>query len=71
MQTFLNILRFIGLVIFGVGIVLALVTLLNYFAGFTEAAWLEIVFLRLYLFLTVTGILIYILITFRRRKGEQ
>lgn len=70
MQVFLNLLRFLGLLLFGVGMILSLTTLFNYFADFTKAGWLGILFLRLYLFMTVTGILIYILITFRRKKEE-
>lgn len=70
MHTLLAIVRFAGLAVFGVSALLVLAALLNYMIGFTSAAWLEISFIRLYLFFAVLGILAYILITFRRRKNQ-
>lgn len=68
MKVFLNIIRYTGLVIFGLAILFLLAAILNYFIIFTEAAWLEPGFIRFYLFLAVTGILAYMLVTFRRKK---
>ncbi|MCM3610098.1 hypothetical protein M4S82_02475 [Planococcus sp. MERTA32b] len=68
MEVFLNIIRYTGLVIFGLAILLLLAAILNYFISFTEVLWFEPAFIRLYLFLAVTGILAYILVRFRRRK---
>lgn len=68
MEVFLNIIRFTGLVIFGLSILLLLATILNYFAAFTEAVWMEPTFIRLYLFFAIAGILAYMLVRFRRRK---
>lgn len=68
MKVFLNIIRYTGLVIFGLAILLLLAAILNYFTSFTEVLWFEPAFIRLYLFLAVTGILAYILVRFRRRK---
>lgn len=68
MAFFLKFLRFLGLAVFSIGIVLSLITLLNFVFGLTEALWIQIYFIRLYLFLVVSGILLYILITFRRKK---
>lgn len=67
MTVFLNLIRYAGLVIFGLAILLLLAAILNYFLTFTNIVWLDPVFIRLYLFLAVTGILAYILVTFRRR----
>ncbi|MBZ5200039.1 hypothetical protein HU147_02310 [Planomicrobium chinense] len=60
----------VALFFFAAGIILLILTLLNYGIGFAAANWLGISFWRLYLFLAVTGILVYILIRFRRREGE-
>lgn len=68
MKVFLNIIRYAGLVIFGLAILLLLAAILNYFISFTEVLWFEPAFIRLYLFLAVTGILAYILVRFRRRQ---
>lgn len=68
MTVLLNIIRYTGLVIFGVAILLLLVAIINYFATFTETMWMEPAFIRIYLFFAVTGILAYILVTFRRRE---
>ncbi|WP_033542375.1 hypothetical protein [Planococcus sp. CAU13] len=68
MNAFLNIIRYTGLVIFGVAIILLLAAMMNYFVSFTDVAWMQPVFIRFYLFLAVTGILAYILVRFRRRK---
>lgn len=68
MKIFLNMIRFTGLVIFGLAILLLLAAILNYFISFTDILWFEPAFIRLYLFLAVTGILAYILVRFRRRK---
>ena len=68
MEVFLNIIRYTGLVVFGLSILFLLAAILNYFATFTEAVWMESAFIRIYLFFAVTGILSYILVTFRRRK---
>lgn len=68
MNVFLNVIRYLGLVIFGVGILLLLAAILNYLVSFTDVIWMEPLFMRLYLFLAVTGILAYILVRFRRRE---
>lgn len=68
MKVFLNIIRYTGLIIFGLAILLLLAAILNYFASFTDILWMEPAFIRLYLFLAVTGILAYILVRFRRKK---
>lgn len=68
MKAFLNVIRYAGLVVFGVAILLLLAAVLNYFASFTDAVWMEPQFIRFYLFLAVTGILAYILVRFRRRE---
>lgn len=70
MPILLTFFRFAGLAVFAISLFLVLAALLNYMTGFSTAAWLEIYFVRLYLLFTVLGILLYILITFRRRKGE-
>lgn len=70
MHILLNFFRFAGLAVFAISVFLVLAALLNYMIGFSEAAWLEIYFIRLYLLFTVLGILVYILITFRRRKVD-
>ncbi|TWT06671.1 hypothetical protein FQV26_02350 [Planococcus sp. CPCC 101016] len=71
MKSFLNLLRYSGLVVFAVGIFLLLLTLVNWASGFTDATWFQLYFIRLYLFLTVSGILLYILITFRRKDDKK
>ncbi len=68
MNGLLNIIRYAGLVVFGVAILLLLAAILNYFTSFTQTQWMEPAFIRLYLFLAVTGILAYMLVRFRRRK---
>ncbi|MDN7245055.1 hypothetical protein QWY16_16880 [Planococcus shenhongbingii] len=70
MEVFLNFIKGISLLFFAAGIILSVLVLFNYGLGFSESEWMAIRFLRLYLFLAVTGILVYILIRFRRRKGE-
>lgn len=60
----------VALFFFAAGIILLILTLLNYGIGFAAANWLNLPFWRLYLFLAVAGILAYILIRFRRREGE-
>lgn len=68
MNVFLNLIRYTGLVIFGAAILFLFAAILNYLVSFTDVIWMEPLFMRLYLFLAVTGILAYILVTFRRRK---
>ncbi|QHJ70271.1 hypothetical protein [Planococcus halotolerans] len=68
MKVFLNVIRYAGLVIFVLAVLLLLAAILNYFVSFTDILWFEPAFIRLYLFLAVTGILAYILVRFRRRK---
>ncbi len=68
MKTFLKFIRYAGLVIFGLAVLMLLAAILNYFISFTDILWFEPAFIRLYLFLVVTGILAYILVRFRRRK---
>jgi hypothetical protein len=70
MKTVLNAIRIIGILVFSIAISLLLLTLLNYPLNFTDAAWLQIYFARVYVFIAVSGILAYILITFRR-KGDN
>lgn len=70
METLLNFLKGIALFFFAAGIILSILTLFNHGLDFAASGWLDIRFLRFYLFLAVTGILVYILIRFRRRKGE-
>ena len=70
MQTFLTIAKGVLLALFAIGAFLSILALVNFFFELTAAAWLDIRFLRLYLFITVTGILGYILIRFRRKPGE-
>lgn len=70
MQIVLKILKALFLTIFALGILGSMATMLNFLFHFTEVSWLGIRFMRLYLFLTVIGILVYILIRFRRRPGE-
>ncbi|WKA50588.1 hypothetical protein QWY22_17050 [Planococcus liqunii] len=60
----------VALFFFAAGIILLILTLLNYGIGFAAADWLNLSFWRLYLFLAVTGILVYILIRFRRKEGK-
>lgn len=71
MASFLNVLRLLGLLVFAAGIALSLLTLANFVFGFTDGLWLRIYFIRFYLFLAVSGILLYILITFRRKDDEK
>ena len=71
MASFLNVLRLLGLLIFAAGIGLSLLTLATLIFGFTDGLWLRIYFIRFYLFLAVSGILLYILITFRRKDDEK
>lgn len=70
MRIFLNLIRYAGLMIFWISLILLLLTLLNFAMGFSQARWLEIYFARLYIFFMIVGILAYILVRFRRRKGE-
>ncbi len=71
MKLFLNLLRYLGLVLFAVGAILSVLTLANWLFGVTDVSWLQFYFIRLYLFLVVSGILLYILITFRRKDDEK
>lgn len=71
MESFLNVLRFFGLLVFGIGICLSLLTLINFVFNLIDVLWLHINFIRLYLFLAVSSILLYILITFRRKDDEK
>lgn len=68
MNVFLNVIRYAGLVVFGLAILFLLAAILNYFTSFTQTRWMEPAFIRFYLFLAVTGILAYMLVRFRRRK---
>lgn len=70
MQIVLKVLKALFLTIFVLGILGLMATTMNFLFQFTESSWLGIRFSRLYLFLTVIGILVYILIRFRRRPGE-
>lgn len=71
MGTFLNLLRFFGLLVFAIGVLMSIVTLFNFAFGWTDVLWLQVYFIRLYLFLAVSGILLYILITFRRKDNGK
>ncbi|WP_394121569.1 hypothetical protein [Planococcus donghaensis] len=71
MKLFLNLLRYLGLVLFAVGAILSVLTLANWLFDVTDVSWLHFYFIRLYLFLVVSGILLYILITFRRKDDEK
>ncbi len=71
MEFFLKLIRFAGLLIFAIGILLSFIVLVNFVFNLTDALWLQIYSIRLYLFLAVVGILLYILITFRRKKDEK
>lgn len=71
MEFFLKIIRYAGLLIFAVGVLLSVVTLINFIFGLTDTLWFQIYFIRLYLFLMVSGILLYILIRFRRKDNEK
>ncbi|MEZ0481744.1 hypothetical protein [Planococcus sp. SSTMD024] len=62
--------RFTGMAVFILSIVLFFVTLLNNWLDFTSMDWLNGLFWRVYLFFAVSGILLYILITFRRKKDD-
>ncbi|ANU27224.1 hypothetical protein [Planococcus versutus] len=68
MESFLKRIRYAGLLIFTLGILLSVIVFVNFVFHLTDALWLQIYFIRLYLFLAVAGILLYILITFRRKK---
>jgi hypothetical protein len=68
MEAFLSIIKGMALVFFGAGIIMSILTLFNYFMDVSAIPWLEIRFLRLYLLMAVTGILVYMLIRFRRRE---
>ncbi|ALS76025.1 hypothetical protein AUC31_12830 [Planococcus rifietoensis] len=70
MRTVRNIFRFLGMGIFFLSIALFLLTVLNNWLGFASATWLNGPFWRVYVFFAVSGILLYILITFRRKKDE-
>ncbi|WP_142826829.1 hypothetical protein [Planococcus soli] len=71
MELFLKLIRYAGLLIFAIGVLLSTVTLINFIFGLTDALWFQIYFIRLYLFLVISGILLYILITFRRKDNEK
>lgn len=71
MESFLRLLRFFGLTVFTIGILLSFAALANFVLDATEMRWLQLHFIRLYLFLAVSGILLYILITFRRKEDEK
>ncbi|MFD1030039.1 hypothetical protein [Metaplanococcus flavidus] len=68
MKVLLKFIRYAGLVLFVLSILLLLATILNFFVSFTDMQWMQPIFIRLYLFFAVTGILAYILVRFRRRK---
>ncbi|MDE4085487.1 hypothetical protein PO902_10660 [Planococcus maritimus] len=70
MEAVRNIFRFLGMGIFFFSIALFLLTAVNNWIEFTSAIWLSGPFWRVYLFFAVSGILLYILITFRRKKDE-
>lgn len=70
MRTFLELAKALFLFLFALGSLFSIAAILNFLFQFTEIAWLDIRFLRLYLFVAVVGILGYILIRFRRRPGE-
>jgi hypothetical protein len=65
----LHFFRLLGLAVFFLGSGLFFLTLLNSGLGFIDANWLKAPFWRVYLFFAVSGILLYILITFRRKNG--
>ncbi|OED33485.1 hypothetical protein BHE17_13865 [Planococcus maritimus] len=65
----LNFFRFTGMTLFFLGILLFVVTVLNNWLGFAATMWLEGHVWRVYIFFAVSGILMYILITFRRKKA--
>lgn len=65
----LHFFRLLGLAVFFLGSALFLITVLNSGLGFIDTAWLKAPFWRIYLFFAVSGILLYILITFRRKNG--
>lgn len=71
MESFLKLIRYVGLLVFAVGVLLSIVTLINFAFSITNALWLQIYFIRLYLFFVVSGILLYILITFRRKDDRK
>lgn len=71
MEVFLKFMRYAGLLVFAFGVLLSIVTLINFIFGLTDVLWFQIYFMRLYLFLVVSGILLYILITFRRKDNEK
>ncbi|ANU09791.1 hypothetical protein BBH88_05495 [Planococcus antarcticus DSM 14505] len=71
MESFLKLIRYAGLLIFVVGILLSIVTFINFIFSLTDVWWLQIYFIRLYLLLLVSGILLYILITFRKKDDEK
>ncbi|EIM07611.1 hypothetical protein A1A1_05357 [Planococcus antarcticus DSM 14505] len=71
MESFLKLIRYAGLLIFVVGILLSIVTFINFIFSLTGVWWLQIYFIRLYLLLLVSGILLYILITFRKKDDEK
>ena len=70
MQIFLKLVKGLCLIVFAIGSLLSITTAGNFLFDFTETALLEIHFLRMYLFMAVVGILVYILIRFRRKPGE-
>ncbi|MFP3324370.1 hypothetical protein R0K05_14900 [Planococcus sp. SIMBA_160] len=70
MEGVLNFFRFTGMGLFFLGMLLFVITVLNNWLGFASMDWLEGPFWRVYLFFAVSGILMYILITFRRKKGD-
>ncbi|AUD14826.1 MULTISPECIES: hypothetical protein [unclassified Planococcus (in: firmicutes)] len=70
MEAVRNIFRFLGMGVFFLSIALFLLTVLNNWFGFASATWLSGPFWRVYLFFAVSGILLYILITFRRKKDD-
>ncbi|MBT2569930.1 hypothetical protein [Planococcus sp. ISL-110] len=71
MESFQKLIRYAGLLVFVVGVLLSILTLINFIFNLTNTLWLQIYFIRLYLFFVVSGILIYILITFRRKEKEK
>ena len=70
MEAVLNFFRFLGMGVFFLGIALFLITVLNNWLDFASATWLGGAFWRVYLFFAVSGILLYILITFKRKKDD-
>lgn len=67
-KTILNLFRYLGVAAFVMSSLLFLLVLFNNWLEFTSAGWLSGPFWRVYLFFMVSGILLYILITFRRKK---